>query len=142
MYEVIQGTSYGYKDMTKEDALAIADYLKSIPPIKNKVKVVLRCANSRHLLEDLADHLVGGDILGFGLEVEDEAVTQRRENNFLDVFVAHMNPALGQSVAFRAENDRLRAARARAKPDVLLDRGFRRTAVLASAWVAWTNRTT
>jgi hypothetical protein len=29
MHEVIQGTSYGYKDMKKEDALAIADYVKS-----------------------------------------------------------------------------------------------------------------
>jgi mono/diheme cytochrome c family protein len=38
MYEVIQGTPHGYKDMKKEDALAIVDYLKSIPPIKNKVK--------------------------------------------------------------------------------------------------------
>jgi mono/diheme cytochrome c family protein len=38
MEEVIQGTPYGYKDMKREDALAIADYLKSIPPIKNKVK--------------------------------------------------------------------------------------------------------
>jgi mono/diheme cytochrome c family protein len=38
MYEVIQGTPHGYKDMTKEDALAIADYLKSIRAIKNKVK--------------------------------------------------------------------------------------------------------
>jgi mono/diheme cytochrome c family protein len=37
MYEVIQGTTYGYKDMKKEDALAIADYLKSIPAIKNKI---------------------------------------------------------------------------------------------------------
>ena len=37
MYEVIQGTPHGFKDMKKEDALAIADYLKSIPPIKNKV---------------------------------------------------------------------------------------------------------
>jgi len=37
MYEVIQGTSHGFKDITKEDALAIADYLKSIPAIKNKV---------------------------------------------------------------------------------------------------------
>jgi mono/diheme cytochrome c family protein len=37
MLEVIQGVGHGYKDMTKEDALAIADYLKSIPPIKNKV---------------------------------------------------------------------------------------------------------
>jgi len=38
MYEVIQGVGHGYKDMTREDALAIADYLKSIPAIKNKVK--------------------------------------------------------------------------------------------------------
>jgi mono/diheme cytochrome c family protein len=37
MYEVIQGTTYGYKDMKKEDALAIADYVKSIPAIKNKI---------------------------------------------------------------------------------------------------------
>jgi mono/diheme cytochrome c family protein len=37
MYEVIQGVGHGYKDMTKEDALAIADYLKSIPAIKNKI---------------------------------------------------------------------------------------------------------
>jgi mono/diheme cytochrome c family protein len=38
MYEVIQGTPHGYKDMTKEDALAIADYLKSVPAIKNKIR--------------------------------------------------------------------------------------------------------
>ncbi len=37
MYEVIQGTPHGFKDMKKEDALAVADYLKSIPAIKNKV---------------------------------------------------------------------------------------------------------
>lgn len=38
MSEVIQGTPHGFKDMKREDALAIADYLKSIPPIKNKIK--------------------------------------------------------------------------------------------------------
>jgi len=38
MEEVIQGAPHGYKDMRKEDALAIADYLKSIPPIKNIIK--------------------------------------------------------------------------------------------------------
>ena len=57
-------------------------------------------------------------------------MAQRRENNFLDVFVAHMNPALGEGVAFRAEDDRLGAARARAKANVLLDRCLHRTAVL------------
>jgi hypothetical protein len=35
---VIEGTSHGYRKMSREDALAIADYLKSIPAIKNKVK--------------------------------------------------------------------------------------------------------
>jgi mono/diheme cytochrome c family protein len=38
MYDVIQGTSHGYRNMSREDALAIADYLKSIPAIKNKIK--------------------------------------------------------------------------------------------------------
>ena len=38
MAEVIQGTQHGFKDMKREDALAIADYLKSIPAIKNKTK--------------------------------------------------------------------------------------------------------
>ncbi len=37
MYEVIEGTSGGYKDMTREDALAIADYLKSVRPVANEI---------------------------------------------------------------------------------------------------------
>jgi hypothetical protein len=37
MLEVIQGSSAGFKDLTKADRLAIAKYLKSIPPIKNKI---------------------------------------------------------------------------------------------------------
>lgn len=38
MWEVVDGTPHGYKDMRREDALAIADYLKSIPPIRNQVR--------------------------------------------------------------------------------------------------------
>jgi mono/diheme cytochrome c family protein len=38
MFDVIEGTSHGYRNMSREDALAIADYLKSIPAIKNKIK--------------------------------------------------------------------------------------------------------
>ena len=38
MHEVIQGISYGYKDMTKPDALAIADYLKSTRQSKIRSK--------------------------------------------------------------------------------------------------------
>jgi mono/diheme cytochrome c family protein len=37
MGEVIEGTLAGYKDMTKADRLAIAKYLKTILPIKNKI---------------------------------------------------------------------------------------------------------
>jgi mono/diheme cytochrome c family protein len=37
MAEIIQGTSAGYKDVTKADRLAIAKYLKSIPAVRNKV---------------------------------------------------------------------------------------------------------
>ena len=37
MGEIIQGTSGGYKDVTKADRLAIAHYLKTVPSIKLKV---------------------------------------------------------------------------------------------------------
>lgn len=37
MDEVIQGTAAGYKDLSKEDRLAIARYLKTVPAVKNKV---------------------------------------------------------------------------------------------------------
>ena len=37
MGEVIEGTLAGYKDLTKADRLAIAEYLKTIPPIRNKI---------------------------------------------------------------------------------------------------------
>lgn len=37
MGEVIQGTSAGYKDLTDADRLAIARYMKTIPPIKLKI---------------------------------------------------------------------------------------------------------
>lgn len=38
MAEVIQGTLTGYKDLSQADRLAIARYLKSIPPVRNKVE--------------------------------------------------------------------------------------------------------
>jgi mono/diheme cytochrome c family protein len=38
MAEVIDGTLAGYKDLTKADRLAIARYLKTIPPVKNRVE--------------------------------------------------------------------------------------------------------
>jgi mono/diheme cytochrome c family protein len=38
MRTVIIGTSAGFKDLTEADALAIARYLKTVPPIENKVR--------------------------------------------------------------------------------------------------------
>lgn len=37
MREVIEGTLAGYKDMTMADRLAIARYLKTLPPVRNKI---------------------------------------------------------------------------------------------------------
>jgi mono/diheme cytochrome c family protein len=37
MEEVIEGTSVGYKDLSKADLYAIAAYLRTVPPIVNKV---------------------------------------------------------------------------------------------------------
>jgi hypothetical protein len=37
MAEVIDGTLAGYKDLTRADLLAIAQYLKSIPAVRNKI---------------------------------------------------------------------------------------------------------
>ena len=37
MAEVIDGTLSGYKDLTQADRVAIAQYLKTIPPVRNKI---------------------------------------------------------------------------------------------------------
>jgi hypothetical protein len=39
MAEVIEGTLAGYKDLTKADRLAIAKYLKTVPPVKQRVEI-------------------------------------------------------------------------------------------------------
>ena len=37
MAEVIYGNTAGYRDMTKADLTAIAQYIKSVPPVRNKI---------------------------------------------------------------------------------------------------------
>ena len=37
MGEVIQGTTAGYRDLTPADLAAVAKYLKSSPPVKNRI---------------------------------------------------------------------------------------------------------
>jgi mono/diheme cytochrome c family protein len=39
MGEVIEGTAAGYKDLSREDLLAVARYLRSIPPVRHRVPV-------------------------------------------------------------------------------------------------------
>jgi mono/diheme cytochrome c family protein len=39
MGEVIDGTLAGYKDLTKADRTAIAQYLKTLPPVRNKIVI-------------------------------------------------------------------------------------------------------
>ena len=39
MGEVIDGTLAGYKDLSIADRVAIAQYLKTLPPIRNKIVV-------------------------------------------------------------------------------------------------------
>ena len=38
MAEVIEGTLAGYKDLTKADRLAIAKFLKTVPPVRNRIE--------------------------------------------------------------------------------------------------------
>jgi len=38
MQVVIKGTSAGYKDLTEADAAAIAQYIKTVPAIENRVR--------------------------------------------------------------------------------------------------------
>jgi len=39
MGEVIEGTAAGYKDLSRADLTAIAQYLKTIPPVRNRITV-------------------------------------------------------------------------------------------------------
>src|SRR5437763_2705802 len=39
MGEVIDGTLAGYKDLTRADRIAIAQYLKTLPAVRNKIVI-------------------------------------------------------------------------------------------------------
>src|ERR1700675_993857 len=61
-----------------------------------------------HLLEDR----FGGNVFRFGLEVQQEPMTQAWNDRVVDIVVADAHPSREQRVDLRAENRRLRAARA------------------------------
>ena len=55
---------------------------------------------SRDLLHDLGENLVCIDILRFRLEIEDDAMAQRRIDYLRDILIADMDSSVGQRVAF------------------------------------------
>ena len=74
---------------------------------------------ARHLLHDFSHYLICSDVLRFGLEIENDPVSQRREENILDVFVADVNSTVSQRMEFCSQDDRLRSTRARTEAQVL-----------------------
>src|SRR5208282_5464625 len=81
-----------------------------------------------HLLEDR----FGSNTFGLGLEVEQQAMAQARDDRVVDIVVTHAHAAGQQRVNLGAQNQRLRTARARPKTQVLGDLGDR----AGTAWSA------
>ena len=82
----------------------------------------------RHFAENLGDDVVGGDAFGFGFEIQNQPVTQRRRGHGLNIIKAHVETALGQRADFAGQQQALAAARAAAEAQILIgDRrgGFR-----------------
>ena len=52
------------------------------------------------LLHDLGENFVCVDVLRFRLEIEDDAMAQRGEDDFCDILIADMDSSVGQCVAF------------------------------------------
>ena len=69
---------------------------------------------------------VGVQVLGFGVEVRDDAVAQDRRRQRLDVLDRHVVPAVDQRPRLAAEDHRLRRAQAGAPLHVLVDELRRR----------------
>ena len=64
--------------------------------------------------------MVGGDAFGFGFEIQNQPVPQRRQRDRLDVVEADIEATLGQRADLGGENQRLPAARAAAEAEVLI----------------------
>src|ERR1041385_4322256 len=70
------------------------------------------------LRENLLDDEVRLHAFGFTLEVQENAVTQRRKRGNLDVSDRRREPSVEERANLRGEEHRLRAARRRARPHV------------------------
>src|SRR3989338_11119864 len=102
---------------------------RRLAPAKSRKRTILKMARApsvpRDLLHQSRQDLIGIDIFRFGLEIEDQAMAQRRIDHRLDILITHVHPAIDQGVPLGSQDDRLGAARARAEAQILMDRGDR-----------------
>ena len=75
--------------------------------------------------EKSGDEVVGGDPFALGGEIDDQAVTQHRLGQGLNVFDRHVGPTLDQGPCLGANNQELHGPRAGAPGQLLADE-FRR----------------
>src|SRR5688572_11159367 len=68
--------------------------------------------------DDLPEHVVGGNAVRLGIEVENQAVPERGCRDGSHVVVGYVEPAFDQRADLRAEHDRLRPPRADAIANV------------------------
>src|SRR4051794_16233110 len=69
-------------------------------------------------IEDIVHHIVGLDVLGLALEVQDQPVSQGRAGRRADVLAGDVVAVIEDRPDLGREDDRLRPARARAVADV------------------------
>src|SRR5262245_53609829 len=67
-----------------------------------------------HPLENGLQDRIRIDSLGFTLEIQNHAMTKRRQNDVTDIFESDFRSAVEQSADLPADRQRLRATRARA----------------------------
>src|SRR4051812_11712368 len=75
----------------------------------------------RNDAKQLLDHLIGRDLLRFGVEVHEHAMAHDGLRERADVLEAHVEPPVHERARLSAEDEMLRRARAGAVRDPLLD---------------------
>src|SRR5260370_34083791 len=78
----------------------------------------------RHVPQHLGDDMICGDAFGFGLEIQNQTVAKCGGGDGFDVVEADVETTLDESADFAGQDERLSAARAAAKTEIL--RGYRR----------------
>src|SRR5687767_10009531 len=74
----------------------------------------------RNIFQNLRNDVIGGDPFGIGLEVQDQAMTQRRRRHCLDIVEADIETALRKGADFAGENQCLGTAWTAAESQILI----------------------